>query len=166
LRSNKSWEPRVMRMLEQVDLLDSDRGGAGGSNAARPRLLAIDDITLHRMMICRVAAKAGYAPAGAASYDEAARLLRQAPFDCITLNLSVGAHDGRALLGHLSDIGCKTPVIVISGGDGVTCKESVQAAKSLDLHIWHSIPKPVDPVMLRYWLERLKSERPAAAAAA
>jgi two-component system chemotaxis response regulator CheY len=156
-----------MRMLELADLLGSDQEGAGGSNAARrPRLLAIDDVTLHRMMICRVAAKAGYAPAGAASYGEAARLLRQAPFDCIILNLSAGAHDGRALLGHLSDIGCKTPIIIISGGDGVTCKESVQAAKSLDLNIWHSVPKPVDLVMLRYWLERLKSERPAAAAAA
>jgi CheY-like chemotaxis protein len=156
-------------MLEQADLVDSDRESAGSGDAARPprpRLLAVDDVTLHRMMICRVAAKAGYAPAGAASYGEATRLLRQAPFDCITLSLSVGAHDGREMLRHLSDIGCKAPIIVVSGGGGVACKESVQAVKSFNLNIWHSIAKPVDLVMLRYWLERLKSERPVAAVAA
>jgi CheY-like chemotaxis protein len=156
-------------MLEQADVLISDRDVAGGGNAVAPsppRLLVIDDDKLHRMIICRIAAKAGYAPAGAASYDEAASLLTGAAFDCITLDLSIGAHDGCELLRHLSDIRCNAPIIVISGCDGGTCRESMKVAQSLNLNMRQSIPKPVDLVALRYWLDRIKCECHAAAAAA
>jgi two-component system, chemotaxis family, chemotaxis protein CheY len=156
-------------MLEQARQFDSERVGEAGANVAQPsapRLLVIDDDNLHRMIICRVAAKAGYAPAGAATYDEAAKLLQQPAFDCITLDLALGPHAGVEMLRHLQVIACKTPIIVISGCDGATCSETVKVAKSLDLNIWQSMPKPVDLTVLRYWFERLKSERPPAAAAA
>jgi two-component system, chemotaxis family, chemotaxis protein CheY len=156
-------------MLEQAELLVPDQDGLAGANVAepaQPRLLVIDDDTLHRMIICRIAAKAGYSPAGAATYEEAARLMQENSFDCITLDLSIGAYGGSDMLRHLADIGCKAPIIVVSGSDGATCRETVRVAQTLDLDIWETIPKPVDLVLLRFWLDRLKTRREAAAVAA
>src|ERR1700732_3917225 len=82
-------------VCEQQSALGSDQDFSAIMNAARhtmPRLLVIDDDNLHRMIICRVAAKAGFLPAGAASYDEAAKLAQETAFDCITLDLSLGHH--------------------------------------------------------------------------
>ena len=118
------------------------------------------------MIICRVAAKAGYLPAGAATYDEAAQLVQETAFDCITLDLSLGQHAGIEMLRHLWVVGCKAPVIIISGCDDATCSETVRVAKSLNLNIWQSIPKPVDLAVLRSWLERFRAEREEAALAA
>jgi DNA-binding response OmpR family regulator len=109
------------------------------------------------MIICRVAAKAGFVPAGAASYDEAAKLAQETAFDCITLDLSLGNHAGTEMLHHLSMLGSTAPIIVVSGADYATCKETVRVAERLNLDIWECIPKPVDLVMLRHFLERLKA---------
>jgi ActR/RegA family two-component response regulator len=156
-------------MLEQVNLpgLDREAGTVGnGSQPAAPRLLVIDDDNLHRMIICRTAAKAGYLPAGAATYEEAAKLMQETAFDGITLDLSLGAYDGSEMLQQLSILGCTAPIVVISGCDYATCKEAVKVAARLNLDIWECIPKPVDLVMLRNFLERLKSMWNAAAIAA
>jgi DNA-binding NtrC family response regulator len=155
-------------MLEQVKLLDSDEERFPPAPIAAPaplRLLAVDDDNLHRMIICRVAARAGYLPAGAASYDEAAKLVQETAFDCITLDLSLGPHAGVEILRHLWVIGCKVPIIIITGCDDATCNETVRVAKSLNLNIWKSISKPVDLAVLRTWLERFKAEREEAALA-
>ena len=156
-------------MLEPAQSLEASEDGLAAASATQrgtPRLLVIDDDNLHRMIICRVAAKAGYAPAGAATYDEAAKLAQEAAFDCITLDLSLGAHAGVEMLRHLWVIGCKAPIIVISGCDGATCSETLKIAKSLNLNIWQSMPKPVDLAVLRLWFEQLKSDRETAAVAA
>jgi two-component system, chemotaxis family, chemotaxis protein CheY len=147
-------------MLVQEALLDSDQDISAIVNARRqtlPRLLVIDDDNLHRMIICRVAAKAGYLPAGAATYDEAAKLAQETAFDCITLDLSLGNHVGTEMLHHLSMLGYTAPIIVVTGCDPATCKETVRVADKLNLDIWECIPKPVDLVMLRHFLERLKA---------
>ena len=146
--------------FEQQSLLGSDQDFSAIMNAKRhtmPRLLVIDDDNLHRMIICRVAAKAGFLPAGAASYDEAAKLAQETAFDCITLDLSLGNHAGTEMLHHLSMLGSTVPIIVVSGADYATCKETVKVAEMLNLDIWECIPKPVDLVMLRHFLERLKA---------
>ena len=151
-------------MLEQGSLAASNRTGLTGSPG--PRLLVVEDDTLHRMLICRVAANAGYVPAGASTFDEAAKLLQKNVFDCITLDLSLGARDGDEVLRHLAANSSNTHVIIVSGCDDSRRQESVALAKSLGLNVWESIAKPVDLVVLRYWLERLKSEYVAAAAVA
>jgi two-component system, chemotaxis family, chemotaxis protein CheY len=135
--------------------------------SATPRLIVIDDDNLHRMIICRVAAKAGYAPAGAATYDEAAKLLQENSFDCMTLDLSLGQHAGVELLRHAWVLGRKMPIIIISGSDDSSWREAIKVAESLKLNVWQAIPKPVDLGVLRHWLERLKAERetPAVSAA-
>lgn len=149
-------------MLEQSELPPSGQVNTAPAQAARsetPRLLVIDDDNLHRMIICRTAAKAGYAPAGAASFEEAAQLVNDTAFDCITLDLSLGDHVGDEMLRHLWVIGCKAPIIIISGCDDTTCGESEKVAAALKLNIWESIPKPVDLSILRDSLERLKATR-------
>lgn len=148
-------------MLEQLESSMAGRDDLARASAARPmpRLLVIDDENLHRMIICRVAAKAGYLPAGAASYDEAAQLVHEGGFDCITLDLSLGEHAGVDMLRHLWVIGCKAPVIIISGCDDATCTETEKVAESLKLNVWESIPKPVNMAVLRESLERLKAAR-------
>jgi two-component system, chemotaxis family, chemotaxis protein CheY len=151
-------------MLDRPELPNPYRQGLAGE--AAPRLLAIDGDTLQRMVICRVAARAGYLPAGAASYDEAAKLAQQSSFDCITLDLSLGDHGGSEMLHHLAQAGCMAPILVVSGCDSTTCSESVTLAKSLRLNVSYWLPKPVDLVLLRFWLEQIKTEQTVAAAAA
>jgi two-component system, chemotaxis family, chemotaxis protein CheY len=149
-------------------MLEQDQDGMAFANLGQrnvPRLLVVDDDTLHRMIICRVAAKAGYAPAGAATYDEAARLVHETVFDCITLDLALGAHAGTEMLHHLSIIDYRGPIIIVSGCDDAARMESVRLAKSLGLNVFESTRKPVDLTVLRFWLERLKAGRGAAAAA-
>jgi DNA-binding NtrC family response regulator len=161
-------------MIEQAEVWGADQDGmpaaaAVGTRAARkPRLLVIDDDNLHRMIICRVADKAGYLPAGAATYDEAAELAQNNKFDCITLDLSLGEHAGVELLRHLWVIGCKATIIIISGCDDATCGESQRLAESLKFKVWESIPKPVNLAVLRDSLDRLKadSEQPPQVSAA
>ena len=79
--------------FEQQSLLGSDQDFSAIMNAARhtmPRLLVIDDDNLHRMIICRVAAKAGFLPAGAASYDEAVKLASMIPASTVELRQLAG----------------------------------------------------------------------------
>jgi two-component system, chemotaxis family, chemotaxis protein CheY len=151
-------------MLDQASHQDWRQEGSAA--APPPRLLVVDDDTLHRMIICRIAAQAGYLPAGAASYDEAVRLAQETEFDGITLDLSLGNHSGSELLHKLSNLGCTAPIVVVTGCDHATCQEAVKIAEMLNLDIWECIPKPVDLVMLRHFLERLKAVRVAAAVAA
>lgn len=150
-------------MLEPIEIHGADEDATPANGVAgmahRPRLLVIDDDNLHRMIICRVAAKAGYVPAGAATYDEAAELVQNSKFDCVTLDLSLGEHAGVELLRHLWVIGCKATIIIISGCDDATCNESRRIAESLKFKVWESLPKPVNLAVLRDSLERLKADR-------
>jgi hypothetical protein len=68
------------------------------------------------------------------------------------------------MLRHLWVLGCKAPIIIVSGCDDSTCRETVRIGKSLNLKILDPVPKPVDLEMLRYSLERLKAEIERAAA--
>lgn len=148
-------------MLEQAPTTDADQATLAGAQPAPqsiPRLLVIDDDNLHRMIICRVAVRAGYAPAGAATYEEAAKHVQEGKFDCITRDLSLGQHAGVEMLRYLWVVGCKAPIIVISGCDDATCAETAKVAKSLNLVVLATMPKPVDLAVLRYCLERLRHD--------
>jgi two-component system, chemotaxis family, chemotaxis protein CheY len=144
---------------------EQDAAQAPQSDAALPRLLVIDDDYLHRKIICRVAAKAGYAPAGAGTYEEAAKLALEAAFDCISLDLSLGQHGGTEMMEYLRGIGCKAPIIIISGCDQATVHDTLRAAKALNLDVRESVAKPVDLDMLRYSFERIRTQRHTPAAA-
>lgn len=140
----------------QARSLEAGNEGLSAASAA-PRVLVIDDDHLHRLIVCRAAAKAGYVPAGAAGYEEAAKLAREVAFDCITLDLSLGAHAGVEMLRLFSVLGCKAPIIIISGCDYSVCRETVELGKLLDLKVCEPVPKPVDLAVLRHSLEQLKA---------
>jgi DNA-binding response OmpR family regulator len=155
-------------MREQAKSLHSRQDDSTVANVAqpgKPRLLVIDNDKLHRMIICRAAAQAGYAPAGAASSDEAAKLLRDAAFDCITVDMSLGEDAGIEMLRQLWALGCKAPIIVIGGRDDGGLGETGKVAASLHLNIRETSRKPVNPAVLRNWFEEIRAEREAVAAA-
>ena len=152
--------------LERSAKVDEGEAAQVAPSEAMPRLLVIDDDYLHRKIICRVAAKAGYAPAGAATYDEAAKLALESAFDCISLDLSLGQLGGIDMLYYLRGISCKAPIVIISGCDQATIHDTLRSAKSLNLDIRETITKPVDLDMLRYCFERIRTQHhhtPAAA---
>jgi DNA-binding NtrC family response regulator len=119
------------------------------------RLLVIDDANIHRMILCRMGEKVGFETVGAASFDEAAKLLREKEFDCITLDLSLGERAGVEVLHLLSVIKCQAPIIIISGAEHTVCEETLKIGKSLNLNLGTPVPKPVDLATLREQLVRI-----------
>lgn len=126
--------------------------------SAAPRLLVIDSDSLHRMIICRAADKAGYIPAGAANFTEAAKLTQTTAFDCMTIDLSLGRQTGD-MLRHLREIGCETPILIIGHRDAVGCRETLRFARSLGLNVGEPVAKPIDVGMLGDALEQMKVRR-------
>jgi two-component system chemotaxis response regulator CheY len=61
-------------------------------------LLAIDDADLHLSIVSKIAAQAAFQTTHAYSVSEAARLLREQNFDCITPDLSLGEQTGIEIL--------------------------------------------------------------------
>jgi DNA-binding response OmpR family regulator len=141
-------------MLGQALAADEGKSDGVKDTARAPRLLVIDDDTLHRMIICRAAAKSGYVPVGAASHHEAVKLLQEGVFDCITLDIALGDRGGAvAALRHFAAVESKAPIIVVSACDDETLREILRLARSLKLNVAEPVPKPVDLTILRYMLD-------------
>lgn len=115
----------------------------------RNELLAIDDADLHLSIVRKIATQVGFTTTGAASVDEAARLLRERTFDCITLDLSLGEQSGIEVLQLLAEMKCRTPIIVISGSGDAACETTIGIGNFLDLNILPPIPKPIHLAVLR-----------------
>jgi DNA-binding response OmpR family regulator len=150
-------------MSGQARVWGADNANRIASKAERPalavpRILVIDSDNLHRMIVCRAADKAGYIPAGAANFTEAARLAQTIAFDCITLDLSLGQQTGE-MLRHLREIDCAAPILIVGHRDAAGCRETLRFARSLGLNVGEPVPKPVDVGMLRYSLEQMKVQR-------
>ena len=115
----------------------------------RNQLLVIDDANLHLSIVSRIATQAGFATTGASSVGEAAKLLRERTFDCITLDLSLGEHSGVEVLKQLAEMKCRTPIIVISGSEDSVREETVKIGNFLDLNLCAPLPKPINLAVLR-----------------
>jgi two-component system chemotaxis response regulator CheY len=115
----------------------------------RNQLLAIDDADLHLSIVCKIATQAGFETTGARTVSEAARSLQARTFDCITLDLSLGEQSGVEILKLLSEMKCRTPVIVISGSGDAVCAESIGIGHFLDLNLCPPVPKPINLAVLR-----------------
>ncbi len=79
-----------------------------------PQLLVIDDDATHRIVIASLARKLGYATTEASTVAEAAELISTRHFDCMTLDLNMGAQNGRELLDVMNSRQANVPVIVVS----------------------------------------------------
>jgi len=113
------------------------------------RLLAIEDDTLHHMIIGKIAMTEGYETTVATSVGQADYLLRSGPFDCVTLDLSLGEHAGVEVLHILASIGASMPVVIFSGADDATCIETIAIGEGLGLNIYPPLIKPRGVVELR-----------------
>jgi DNA-binding NtrC family response regulator len=121
-------------------------------------LLAIDDADLHLSIVCKIAAQAGFQTTRAHSVSEAARLLHERIFDCITLDLSLGEQSGIEILKLLAKIKCLTPVIIISGLGDATSAATLEVGNFLQLNLRPPIPKPIHLAVLRAALVEIVHE--------
>lgn len=121
------------------------------------RLLIIEDDNVHRMIIKRFAIALGFDIAEATSYESTVALFDANPFDCVTLDLSIRARSGIDVLCHLRDIGCRVPVLIISGADEGKRSETAQFAELMNFKVLHVMKKPLDLHALQQALEKLKT---------
>lgn len=124
----------------------------------RNELLVIEDASLHLSILSRIASQAGFATTGANSVSEAARLLRERQFDCITLDLSLGEESGVEVLKLLAEMKCRTPIIVVSGSGDEALEETLKIGNFLDLNLCPQIPKPINLTVLRNALTQIAND--------
>ncbi|MBS0246103.1 MAG: response regulator [Proteobacteria bacterium] len=118
-------------------------------------MLVVDDDQVQRTIIGRIGAQAGFKVAVAAGFEEAAAMLKTQPFDCVTLDLGLGERSGALLLPVIANIGCKVPVVVISGAgeDLLEAMSVMSQSLSIDTEIF---TKPLNLQRLRDTLTRYR----------
>jgi len=121
-------------------------------------LLVIEDTSLHLSIVSKIASQAGFTTTGANSVGEAARLLRERSFDCITLDLSLGEESGVDILRLLAEMKCRTPIIVVSGSGDEAREETLKIGNFLDLNLCPPIPKPINLAVLRNALAEIAND--------
>ena len=121
-------------------------------------LLVIEDTSLHLSIVSKIASQAGFTTTGANSVGEAARLLRERSFDCITLDLSLGEESGVDILRLLAEMKCRTPIIVVSGSGDEAREETLKIGNFLDLNLCPPIPKPINLAVLRNALTEIAND--------
>ncbi len=113
-----------------------------------PRLLVVDDDIVQRTIICRIGRQTGFDAVGAATLQEAEQFVRERKFDCVSIDLGLGADCGATLLGNLSEQAKFVSIIVISGADQKTLQTTAEYAQSLGFDP-HVMTKPLNLVELR-----------------
>lgn len=142
-------------MSDQFASLDEADEMSGVSH----KLLVIDDDTVHRMVICRIARQAGFEVEEAATYDAARRMMTHNAYGCVTLDLSLGDHGGVEVLQFMADIGYASPVIVVSGSDDAVRSESSAVARKLNLNVCRPFSKPVKLSDLRDLMREIRKRQ-------
>ena len=141
------------------------RSGHGHGDDRPVRILVIDDVAVHRMIISKLAAKAGFEPVEAENCGDVVRLTTLQQFDCATLDLSLGERAGTEVLRHFSICGFRAPIIILSGADADVATDAFELGQSLGLNMQMPIGKPVNLTNLREKLNLIaadaqKSRRP------
>jgi len=125
------------------------------SGRPMPCVLVIDDDPTHRVVICRLAEKLGYATIEASTVAEAAELIKSRHFDCMTLDLHMGANNGTELLEIMNNRQANVPVIVVSSADDSERWEVLRVATLYGIRVTE-VPKPIKIGMLREVFLELK----------
>ena len=137
-----------------LDEADNDK-----ISGALHKLLVVDDDTVHRMVICRIARQAGFEVDEAASYEAARRMLGLSVYGCVTLDLSLGDRGGVDVLRYMAEIGCASPVVVVSGSDDAVRSESLAVARKLNLNVCRPFSKPVKLADLRELMREIRKRQ-------
>jgi two-component system chemotaxis response regulator CheY len=138
----------VMTSASPMPLRQVDETEEPASPAPTRQMLVIDDDGTHRMVISLLARQLGYATTEASTVVEAAALIATRRFDCMTLDLRMGAQYGAELLEVMHEVQSDTPVIVISSVDEAERWEVLRLATLYGIPVTE-MPKPLD-------LERLQ----------
>jgi CheY-like chemotaxis protein len=131
---------------------------SGVGEASRPRLLVIDDDASICTVIERLGEKAGFAAEHAVTVEEATQLVREQRFDCITLDLSIGADTGVELLSTLAGMASTTPIIIISASMRSMRDFAVSIGNNLHLAVQEPFSKPIDFAKLKEALVGVKQK--------
>ena len=115
----------------------------GDTAKAAAQLLVIDDDPTHRIVIGRFAQTLGYATTDAATVAEAAELIAARRFDCITLDLHMGAQNGSELFDLMSTRQTNVPVIVVSSADDEERWEVLRVATLFGVRV-SEVAKPLE----------------------
>ena len=126
-------------------------------NNGAPRLLVIDDLKVHRIIICRIAERAGLHPVEADGCAAEISVLSATPYCGATLDLSLGKRAGTEVLGELARYDFRAPIIIISGSDPRTANEAQQMGIALGLDMREPVVKPADLACLRRRLVELRT---------
>jgi CheY-like chemotaxis protein len=129
------------------------------TQASRPaRLLVIDDAEVHRMIICKIAVKAGLSTMEAENCGEVVRLTTLNAFECATLDLSLGERAGTEVLRHFAICEFRAPIIILSGANADVARNAYELGQSLDLNMMDPVGKPADLNALRETLSTIAQD--------
>ena len=121
-----------------------------------PNILIIDDDTVHRMILARMAKQTGYLVEQATTVEEAEAALAAHEFDCISLDLSLGDRGGIEVIERMGQQGNRTPLLIVSGADDSILRETLHRAAALGTPCWKCFRKPVDLSDLKTCLTGIK----------
>ena len=123
---------------------------------APSRILIVDDVPVHRMIICKMAAKAGFSASETESREGVRRLIESTDFECVTLDLSLGEQEGTEVLRDLFDSKFRAPILIVSGSDSIAAQSAFDFGRALGLNMIEPVGKPVDLALLREILVRIE----------
>jgi EAL domain-containing protein (putative c-di-GMP-specific phosphodiesterase class I) len=113
------------------------------------RALVVDDDRAQGLIIASIAARHGYQVTNVNSFDAAAAALDGEPFQCITIDLSLGDHDGIEVLRLAARLAGTSRIIFISGCDDRILDAAVRMAEAIGVADACSLHKPFRPADLR-----------------
>ncbi len=123
---------------------------AAPGSQARGRLLVVDDDLLQRTVIGKIGSKIGFETVIASSFEQASGLLRSQSFDAMTLDLSLGEHDGVELLRLIAECRLNAmPIVIISGCEERILNSTRRVAEGLALTVASCLAKPLNLERLR-----------------
>jgi CheY-like chemotaxis protein len=140
------------------DVADSEASFRGSNYDKCARLLVIDDDLVHRVIISKMALKAGLAPYEAANCGDVVRLTISNDFECATLDLSLGERAGTEVLRHFSICGFRAPIVIVSGSDAEVTRHAMDLGTSLGLTMLDPVSKPVDLARFREMFQAIATE--------
>ena len=117
---------------------------------SKGRLLVVDDDLVQRIIIGKIGAKLGYDTVIAPTFEIASELLQREAFDIMTLDLSLGEHDGVELLRVVADLKLNAmPIVILSGCEERILNSTKRVAESLNLSLTRCLNKPLNIENLR-----------------
>ena len=112
---------------------------------SKGNLLVVDDDLVQRTIIGKIGARLGYDAVLAPSFETAWEVLRTQAFDIMTLDLSLGEHDGVELLRLIADLGLNSmPIVIVSGCDERILNTTMRVGQALDLSLTRCLTKPLN----------------------